>query len=669
MEVQFIMSSTNREAQNNSRLRRKRLLIRQLQFALDLSILIGAFVLAYLLRFDFAVPRQDIFHGLIQLPYVVLIQFAVLFLTGVYTFIWRYIGMAEMKAFLTAAVWSAIPLILLRIGLPEEFQQWRVPLSVIMMDTVLAFGGVLGVRLMRRVLYERDQKRVKTASIHATNGQKKPVLLIGAGRAGMLVAKEIRNRGDAEMKIVGFVDDEPNKQRAVIYGIKVLGTTQDLPRLVRELKIDHVVISIAQASRQDFRRILDICRQIPVKVQIIPELYEILQGRLNISRIRDVQIEDLLGREEVHLDEEGVSEFLTGKVVMLTGAGGSIGSELARQLARFQPSRLVMVDRSEFGLFNIDRELRETWPGLSMITLVADVGDTERMHSIFAAYQPQVVIHAAAHKHVPLMEFNPGEAVKNNVLASRVLGDLAGEFGVEVFVLISTDKAVRPTSVMGATKRVAELVVQDLNKRYATRYVAVRFGNVIGSTGSVIPIFREQIRKGGPVTITHPDMVRYFMTIPEAAQLVLQAGAIGQGGEIFILNMGKPVSILELAKDTITLSGLKPFEDIEIIFTGLRPGEKLFEELETHEEQVAKTRHPKIFIGNIAAYPEGRVREALEHLTAFSRNGGERELRRCLNELLPEARLVECVGEAVTLAEFNEGPLEEALSEEAVPSA
>ena len=648
------MKPPNRKFKTKMRLSGNRLLVKQLQFAVDLAILVGAFVLAYLLRLDFAFPRQEMIHALVQLPYVVLIQFGMLLLTGVYTFIWRYVGMAEMKAFLSAALCSALPLFALRVWLPEEFQQWRVPLSVIVIDTFLAFGGVLGARVIRRAQYERDQKQDKRASSDSGNGHKRRVLLIGAGRAGMLATKEIQNRGDSDMKIIGFVDDDPNKQRAVIHGIKVLGVTQALPRLVRELGINQVVISLVQASRQDFRRILDICEEIPVKVQIIPAFYEILQGRLNISRIRDVQIEDLLGREPVRLDEEDVRRFVSGKTVMITGAGGSIGSELGRQLARFEPSCLLLVDRSELGLFNIDRELRETWPELSLVTLVADVGDRARMRSTFATYRPEVVIHAAAHKHVPMMESNPGEAVKNNVFATRELGELAGEYGVDVFVLVSTDKAVRPTSIMGATKRVAELVVQDLNRRFATRYVAVRFGNVIGSAGSVVPVFREQIRKGGPVTVTHPDMVRYFMTIPEAAQLVLQAGAIGQGGEIFILNMGEPVCILDLAKEIIALSGLRPFEDIEIVFTGLRPGEKLFEELETSDEQIVRTRHPKIFIGRIAAYPEAKVSEALERLMFFTRDGEERELRRYINALLPEARLVECVGEVTTPAVLSE---------------
>jgi len=299
----------------------------------------------------------------------------------------------------------------------------------------------------------------------------------------------------------------------------------------------------------------------------------------------------------------------------------------------------LLVERAEGALFFIDRELREKWENLTVAALVADIGDERRMHEIFEQYQPQVVLHAAAHKHVPMMESNVAEAVKNNILATRLLGEMAGRFGVESFVLISTDKAVRPSSVMGATKRMAELVVQNLNRSYATRYVAVRFGNVIGSAGSVIPIFREQISRGGPITVTHPDMVRYFMTIPEAAQLVLQAAAIGQGGEIFILDMGEPVRILDLAKETITLSGLRPFIDIEILFTGIRPGEKLFEELNTLNEKVAKTRHPKIFIGQIATYPDEKVREGLRWLETFAYTGQSQKIRRMLNELLDDAQI------------------------------
>ena len=615
-----------------------RIMTKQTQRTLDVAVLVMAFVLAYLLRFDFHIPAPDLRKMLIQLPYVVTLQFTLLYITGVYTFIWRYVGMSELKAFVLAALWSSLPVVLLRIGLPEQYDAFKVPLSITFMSTLLAFGGTLGIRVMRRTLYERYERKVKEAC--SPNGRnKKPVLLIGAGRAGMLTAKEILGRGDIDLNIRGFVDDDPNKKSAVISGIKVLGTTEDLGKLVKQFGIDHVIISIAQTSRQSFRRILDICEQIPVKVRTIPGLYEILQGTVKVSRIRDVQIEDLLGREPIQLDEQNVMQFLSGKTVMVTGAGGSIGAELARQIARFNPSRLFLVDRAEFALFNIGLELQERWPELRLLSLVADICDEGRMRSIFETYRPQVILHAAAHKHVPMMEFNPTEAVKNNVLGTHLIGKLAGEAGVEVFVLISTDKAVRPTSVMGATKRIAELVVQDLDSQYPTRYVAVRFGNVIGSAGSVIPIFRDQIQKGGPVKVTHKDMKRYFMTIPEAAQLVLQAGSMGEGGEIFVLDMGEPVNIFNLAKEIITLSGLKPFEDIDIVFSGLRAGEKLFEELDWANEPITKTRHPKIFIGQIAPYPAELVEKAVARLETFAKRGQEMEMCRYLGELLPEASL------------------------------
>lgn len=619
-----------------------RLLNRRLQFLLDVLILTAAFVLAYLLRFDFAIPQIWLHYVLVQLPFVVFLQFAALNLAGGRSFIWRYTGIAHVKSFLYAAGFSFAVLVLLRLGLPAHFQEWRVPLSVGIIDTLLAFGGALGLRVFRRSLFERFEKR-KWQRLTSGSSFKKPVLLIGAGQAGVLVAREIERRADVDLEIKGFVDDDPGKQkRSVIGDIKVLGTTHALPRLVRDYGIDHVVITIAQASRQDIRRIVETCEKIPVRVRIIPGIYEILQGRVEVSRIRDVQIEDLLGREPVQLDEQSLSHFLNGKTVMVTGAGGSIGSELVRQVARFQPAQLLLVERAEFGLFNIERELRESESALSILPLVGDVCDEARMRTIFKAHRPQVILHAAAHKHVPLMEYNPGEAVKNNVLATYKLGELAGEYGAEVFVLISTDKAVCPTSVMGATKRVAELVVQDLNLRSRTRFVAVRFGNVIGSAGSVIPIFREQIRKGGPLTITDKRMKRYFMTIPEASQLVLQAGALGsqgKGGEVFILHMGEPVRILDLAESIITLSGLKPHEDIKIVETGRRPGEKLYEDLTIKEEDVAVTQHPKIFINKIANRPAEDVRRALERLAELSKNGRERELRSYLNELLPEAQL------------------------------
>lgn len=628
---------------------------RRVQFAADLMVLAAAFWFAYLLRFDFVIPGLYRMPVLIQLPYVVLFQFAALNLFGAYTLIWRYVGLGDIKVFVKAALLSVVPILVLRLTLPEMHGVWRVPITVIVVDTVLAFGSVLLMRVLRRSFYENYERQGRIRRWGPENDRRKDsVLLIGAGRAGVLAAREIQSRPDANVRIRGFIDDDPQKQGALLHGIKVIGTTKDLPRLASELEIDHVIITIANASRQELRHIIDVCEGASLKVRIIPSYHDVVQGKVEVSNIRDVQIEDLLGRDPVQLDDEVIGAFLAGKTVMVTGAGGSIGSELTRQISRFNPARLLLVERAEFVLFNIDRELRESWPELTIIPLVADVGDEARMRSLFAEYRPQVVLHAAAHKHVPMMESNPSEAVKNNILATKVVGELAGAFDAEAFVMISTDKAVRPTSVMGASKRVAELVVQDLNRRFNTRYVAVRFGNVIGSAGSVLTIFREQIRKGGPVTVTHADMVRYFMTIPEASQLVLEAGAIGGGGEIFILDMGEPVKIMDLARDMITLSGLRPYEDIDIQVTGMRPGEKLFEELEITEEAMSKTRHPKIFIGRIAAYPTEKVRTALEKLRALAMDGRERELRQFINELLPEATITVEAG-AATKAAASQG--------------
>lgn len=616
-----------------------RLFTKRAQFALDLVILIEAFLLAYMLRFEFDIPREWLHPMLVQLPCVVLLQFVALNLAGAHSFIWRYIGIAEVRAFALAAAVTFVVLVLLRFGLPSSsFQSWRVPLSVCVMDTVLAFGGVLGLRVIRRSSYELLEKRKRERAADS-DVVKRRALLIGAGRAGVLAAKEILSRGDMNLEIVGFVDDDFKKLGSVISRVKVLGKTADLPRMVRTLDVDHVIITIAQASRDEIRRITKICEDIPIKVRIIPGLYEILDGRVEISRIRDVQIEDLLGREPVQLDLDSISRELAGKTVMVTGAGGSIGSELARQVIRFSPAKLLLVERAEFALFNIDRALRELDSAGSIVPLVADIGDLQRMRFIFEFYRPQVVIHAAAHKHVPLMESNPSEAIKNNVLNTRLLSELAAEFEAEAFVMISTDKAVRPTSIMGASKRLAELVAQDVGRQSQTRFVAVRFGNVIGSNGSAIPIFQEQIRKGGPLTITDKRMRRYFMTIPEAAQLVLQASTIGKGGEVFILHMGEPVSILELAEALISLSGMKPHQDIKIVETGIRPGEKLNEELTFETETAVRTSHPKIFISNLAPVESDSIVFAVERLRRLVQERNENELRNFLNEFIPEARL------------------------------
>lgn len=610
---------------------------RRTQLVLDLLVLSAAFALAYLLRFEFQVPAANLRHAATQLPLVLLLQVTALFLSGIHNFVWRYVGLREVEAFARAAAISAAPMLLLRLGLPAGAQSWRVPLSIIILDTVFAFGGLLALRVLRRMVYERYAR-------HETgrngDGAARPVILIGAGRAGVLAVREIGGRGDMGMRAVGFVDDDPLKQGMVIHGAKVLGTTRDLPRLARELGVGHVLLTIAEADPLHIRRILELCARHRLEVRAVPGLYEMLQGKVAFTRFRTVGVEELLGRAPVRLDETRLERFLSGRRVMITGAGGSIGSELARQIARFGPARLLLFERAEGALFEIHHELERLWPGLALAPLVGDVGDENRVREVLAAERPEIVFHAAAHKHVPLMETNAGEAVKNNVLGTWRLGRLAGEAGVEAFVLISTDKAVRPTSVMGATKRVAELVVQHLDALYPhTRYLAVRFGNVMGSAGSVIEIFRRQIADGGPVTVTDPEMSRYFMTIPEASLLVLQAGAMGEGGEIFVLDMGEPVKIAELARKMIELSGYRPGEDIEIVYTGPRPGEKLFEELELAGEEIAKTRHPKIFIGRVHPWPAAAVERALERLGALAEAGDDEALRDTLGELLPEAEL------------------------------
>ncbi|MGI8638706.1 MAG: polysaccharide biosynthesis protein [Pyrinomonadaceae bacterium] len=627
---------------------------RPFQLLADVAVLCGAFFLAYLFRFDFELEEYYLDNALNQLPFVVLVQFSSLFIVGAYSIIWRYVSLEDIKSFLKAAFISGVILILVRLLLsPEKFIRWQVPLSIILMDTIFAFAGLLALRVLRRSVYEVSEKR--TYQIGKRRKVRKQTLIVGAGRLGAATIKEVVGRADTELDVKGFIDDDRRKKGGSVGGIKVLGTTDDLARLADELRIDQIVLAIDQANSKDIRRILDICRAIPVKAQIVPSLNEIAHGRVAVNRIRDVQIEDLLGREPVELDNQNLHDFLTDKTVMVTGAGGSIGSELVRQIVNFSPQLILLVERTEFVLFQIERELIKNFPETKFVPLLADIGDAPRMREIFSDYKPEVIFHAAAHKHVSLMELNPSEAIKNNVFATKLIGELAGEYGAKDFVLISTDKAVNPTSIMGASKRIAEIVLQDLNQIYPTNYMAVRFGNVLGSTGSVIPIFREQIKEGKAVTVTDPKMTRYFMTIPEASQLVLQAGALGTGGEIFILDMGEPVKILDLAEDMIRLSGLQPYEDIDIIFTGIQQGEKLFEELEITGEKLLNTTHPKIFIGKIATYSGDEVANILSNFRQSLEKNDTAKIRTLLNHFLPEAKICEETPKTKSAASFAKG--------------
>lgn len=615
----------------------RRLIARTSQTAIDLAILSLALPLAFLIRFDWDIPPQMVARLVLVTPWVVALQYVLLAAFGARRFSWRFISLREVLRIAAAIFASMLLLLIVRLAIPElddgttALRHLFLPVGVIAIDGMLAFLGITGVRAGRRILDEHENR------VEAASGEG-PVatMLIGAGMAGVLVAREIARRPDIGILPVGFLDDDPMKHGQVIHGLEVLGGTERVAELCAKRGAGQVLITIAAAPRKEIRRIALQCEEAGIPTKIIPGLFEIVGGQVNLSRIRDVEIEDLLGREPVQLDSEAIAGDLKGGMILVTGAGGSIGAELCRQIARFDPSALLLVEQAEHALFQIHRELSLTYPRLTLVPLIADVCDDERMRTIFAEHRPLVVFHAAAHKHVPMMEWNPGEAVKNNVRGTRCVADLAHELGVRQFVMISTDKAVNPTSVMGATKRVAEIYVQGLAGQSQTKFVTVRFGNVLGSAGSVIPIFQEQIAQGGPVTVTDPEMTRYFMTIPEACQLVLQAGSMGQGGEIFVLDMGEPVKIVDLARDLITLSGLRPGEDIEIEFTGIRPGEKLFEELSVEEEQAVKTHHPKVFVGRVRPTEWSQVPPALEALLGVADEGSPSIIRSQIKKLVPE---------------------------------
>jgi FlaA1/EpsC-like NDP-sugar epimerase len=603
--------------------------------AVDLAVLCGAYVLAFLIRFDGVPPPEHLYRLLLTLPYVVVAELFVLRRLGIHRFVWRYIGLREIVRILVASSLCAVLFAGARflIGLVggDHLHRTAIPYGVVVINFVLQFLGIAGVRILRRLQGERRETVQRRVSDEPSR-----TMLVGAGQAGVLVARELSQRPDLGLRPVGFLDDDPNKQGMVLHGIPVVGGTAQLPELCARLKAEQVLITIANAPGASIRKIRQLADEAGLPAKMIPGLYEIVGGKVNLSRIRDIAIEDLLRRDQVALDLQGIEEQIRSRVVLVTGAGGSIGSELCRQLVRFNPAKLLLVERAENNLFQIHRELTESGTTIRLEPCIADITDAARMADIFEDHAPDVVFHAAAHKHVPMMEWNPFEAVKNNVMGTRAMADLADRFGVQAFVMISTDKAVNPTSMMGASKRAAEVYIQALSERSKTRFVTVRFGNVLGSTGSVVPIFQEQILRGGPVKVTHPEMRRYFMTIPEACQLVLQAASMGRGGEIFVLDMGEPVLIVDLARDLIALSGLREGDDIEIEFTGVRPGEKLFEELSTDAEQADRTRHPKIFVGRI---PPRRYADVTDNFAALGQaleSRGRQRLLASLRSLVPE---------------------------------
>ena len=570
----------------------------------DVALVGTALTVALYLRFDWNVPSN--FMGKLEsllLP-AVLIHLAAFFLVGLYRRLWRYASVDELMLIVVAVSTGIAGTYFF-----SYYFEMMLPRSVYVIHWFMLLLLVGGSRISLRVLYNALQKA-------RTGTESRNVLIIGAGDAGVMVAGELKkHQGHLGTRVVGFVDDDRYKQKQVIQGMPVLGGREDIPDLVEKKKIHEIVFAIPSAPYGTLRHFVDLCGNLGVKMKTVPGIYEILDGKVNLTHLKEVEIEDLLRRPPVDVDVKAISGYLANKTVLVTGAGGSIGSELCRQVALMGPQKLLLLDHDEDGVFHVNREMEKKHPELKLYPLIRDVQDRSSLDKVFSVFRPHVVFHAAAYKHVPLMEFNVEEAVRNNIMGSKNLMDLAEKYGTSRFVSISTDKAVNPSSVMGATKRVAEIYLQHRARHNGTCiFCAVRFGNVLGSRGSVVTLFREQIAAGGPVTVTHPEMTRYFMTIPEAVQLVIQAGALGDNGEIFVLDMGDPVKIVDLAQDMIVLSGLQPGRDIEIAYTGIRPGEKLYEELFNDREDFLRTRHERIFIAPDTLDDDEDIRAELQQL-------------------------------------------------------
>jgi len=610
---------------------RKPLIILAHIIAFALSLLLS-FLLAYNMRFSrtWLVEQYPIL-----LLFFVVIKLVVFGLFKEYRGWWRYVGISDLIGILRASLVSTLIIVVLWYAFMSTttIRQALKAITEIGQGIFIAdmFATVLllaGLRMAIRLYYEEFRTEER--------GPLKRFLIVGAGDAGEALLRDIHQRAITEYEVIGFIDDDAAKQGTYIHGIQVLGRVEELPKVCKEHNIEEIAIAMPAASHRELRRVIRVCEGTKLGFRTVPSITDIASGKFRVSQIRTVDINDLLGREAVELDLHSIEAFLKDKVILVTGAGGSIGSEMCRQVCNFGPKLLLLVEQAENPLFYIERELHQQFPVLSMKAIICNITDKTRVDEIFEKYHPEVVIHAAAHKHVPLMELNPGEAIKNNIVGTQTTSDAASSHGTTNFVMISTDKAVNPSSIMGSSKRIAEMYIQDLSRTSKTHFVTVRFGNVLDSEGSVVPIFKKQIAEGGPVTVTHPEMKRYFMTIPEASQLVLQAAAMGKGGEIFVLDMGEPVKIVDLAKELITLSGFSPLEDIEIQFTGTRPGEKLFEELSIEGEDMLRTSHPKIRVWKNIPMDRDKVRTGINELINVARNQNHRQISEKIKELVPE---------------------------------
>lgn len=592
----------------------------------DLVVIQFSAFMALLARFDFSYTllRESMFLDALlrYAPWFTMLTVLIFIPFKLYSSLWEFASVDELLHILLAAMAVAVlqftAIVLNLVNLPLSF-----PMLNAMFLAVLTVLFRFSYRMARSIARRRSRRGVQART-----------MLIGAGSAGMQTLREFETSENSKNHVVCIIDDDPQKTGRYLNNVKIVGTRRDIAKAAQDYRVEEIVFAIPAAPTQQRKQILKLCQETGCKLKILPGISQLANGEVKVQKIRDVDVLDLLGRDSVQVDLSQIAEYLSGKTVLVTGGGGSIGSELCRQIAGHRPKRLVIFDIYENNAYDIQQELRRTHPGLELITLIGSVRDTERVNMLFETYRPEIVFHAAAHKHVPLMEDSPNEAIKNNVFGTYHVARAADRYGTKTFVLISTDKAVNPTNVMGASKRICEMIVQTMANRSATKFVAVRFGNVLGSNGSVIPLFKRQIAEGGPVTVTHPDIIRYFMTIPEAVQLVLQAGAYANRGEIFVLDMGEPVRIDDLARNLIRLSGFTPDEDIEIRYTGLRPGEKLFEEMLMDEEGLRETANKLIHIGQPIRISEEHFLEQLAQLeTACEQNSPQ--IRALIARIVP----------------------------------
>lgn len=598
--------------------------VRQISLLIFDIVLVNLCVyIALIFRFDGSIPRRSVSIFWDSMIYLTAIKITIYYLFGLYRSLWRYASIDEMLQLFFAVSIEGILCFLF--GL---FFDLRLPRSVYAIACVLTFLALGGVRFSYRISRRVKNFVVKDKSITTR------VMVVGAGEAGSMVIRELQKHTELKSTPVVVIDDDPKKHRARIHGVPIVGGRSHIKKAVADYGIDEIVVALPSVPNNEIKDILKICKETKCKLKTLPGVYEIINEDVSIKNIRDVSIEDLLRRDEVDLNIKEISSYIKNEVVLVTGGGGSIGSELCRQIARFHPKKLIILDIYENNAYDLQQELKRSFKDkLSLEVVIASVRDKARLEQVFNTYRPGVVFHAAAHKHVPLMEANPAEAIKNNIIGTLNAAQCADKYKTKKFVLISTDKAVNPTNIMGATKRTAEMIIQAIDKRSETEFAAVRFGNVLGSNGSVIPLFKKQIEAGGPVTVTHPEITRYFMTIPEAARLVIQAGAMARGGEIFILDMGESVKIVDLARDLIRLSGFEPDVDIKIEFTGLRPGEKLYEELLLAEEGIEGTRHKSIFVGKPLDIDYDELMEKITEIEGKLDN--VRSIKECLSRIVP----------------------------------